>query len=257
MKIKISKSSIIMGCSVLLCFAVAVVSLYMVLSGFAEYQKGVDTYDDLTQYIVSLKPMLHTSPEELDEAECIQWPQVDFDALRAINPDIVAWIICEGTDINYPIVQGSDNDYYLKHLFDGKVNGAGCLFVDSNNSPGFIDNNTVIYGHNMKSKTMFSALLEYKTQAFYDEHPQMLLLTPDGNYTIELFAGYETNAEDDSWKLFFSSSSELEAWTIKTKDRSTFISEFEISTSDRFVTLSTCTNEFDDNRYVVVGKLVQ
>lgn len=255
MKIKITKRSIIIGCSILLCLAVVGVSLYMILGSSDEYQEGSDIYDDLTQYIVPPEPVPDESTEEPVEAERIQWPEVDFDALRAINPDIVAWLICEGTDINYPIVQGSDNAYYLKHLFNGKYNGAGCLFVDSNNEPGFIDHNTVIYGHNMKNKTMFSVLMEYKTQAFYDEHPQMFLVTPEGNYTIELFAGYVANTEEDSWKLWFSSNSEFEEWIIKTKDRSTFSSNLEVSTSDRFVTLSTCSYEFSDARYVVVGKL--
>jgi len=237
-----------------ICAATVIISLIMILSMTSEYTEGVQSYEDLNQYITmpSEDPKSPVSPDPDPDT----WPPVDFDALRAINPDIVAWLICEGTNINYPVVKGTDNTYYLKHLFDGTRNSAGCLFVDSNNEPGFVDHNTVIYGHHMKDKSMFQTLTEYKTQAFYEKHPQMILLTPNGNYTLDLFAGYVTNIKADSWKLWFASNTEFEEWIRVTRSKSTFQSEVEVSTSDRFVTLSTCSYEFDNARYVVVGKLV-
>jgi len=232
------------------CAAVVVISIIMLISNTSDYSEGAQTYEDLTRHLTDPDVQIPPDPEP---DTC---PTVDFDALRVINPDIVAWLICEGTRINYPVVQGSDNDYYLKHLFDGKRNNAGCLFVDSNNEPGFVDHNTVIYGHHMKDKSMFQALTEYKTQAFYEKHPQMILLTPDGNYTIDLFAGYVTDIKADSWKLWFDSNTEFKEWLRETRSKSTFQSEVEISTADKFITLSTCSYAFDNARYVVVGKLV-
>lgn len=256
---EIKKSKRIKRRSILILFAVictaaTIVSLVMLLSMTAEYTEGAQSYEELNQYIT----MPSEDPEYpvSSDSEAEACPVVDFDALRAINPDIVAWLICEDTLINYPVVQGRDNDYYLKHLFDGTRNNAGCLFVDSSNEPDFVDHNTVIYGHHMKDNSMFSVLTEYKTQSFYEEHPQMILLTPEGNYTIDLFAGYVTDVNADSWKLWFSSNAEFEEWLRETRPKSTFMSDVEASTSDRFVTLSTCSYEFDNARYVVVGKLV-
>jgi len=237
-----------------ICAAAVIISLIMILSMTAEYTEGAQSYEDLNQYIIM--PSEEPEPSVSPDSEPDSWPVADFDALRAINSDIVAWLICEGTNINYPVVQGTDNTYYLKHLFDGTRNSAGCLFVDSNNEPGFVDHNTVIYGHHMKDRSMFSVLTEYKTQAFYETHPQMVLLTPEGNYTIDLFAGYVTNVKADSWKLRFAGNTEFEEWLGETRSKSIFRSDVEVSTSDRFITLSTCSYEFDNARYVVVGKLV-
>ena len=248
-----NRRRIVLGLAAIGCAVAVVISIIMLLSTTSDYYEGAQTYDDLTQHLTDppMDPDVQIPPDPDPDT----WPTVDFDALRAINPDIVAWLICKDTRINYPVVQGSDNDYYLKHLFDGKRNNAGCLFVDSNNEPGFVDYNTVIYGHHMKDKSMFHTLTEYKTQAFYEKHPQMILLTPDGNYTIELFAGYVTNIKADSWKLWFASNTEFEECIQDAQSKSTFQSEVEVSISDRFVTLSTCSYEFDNAWYVVVGKL--
>jgi len=252
-KITFNRRQILLSLLAIGCAAVVVISIIMLISTTADYNEGAQIYDDLTQHLTDPSASPDTIPPD---PETDTWPTVDFDALRAINPDIVAWIICRDTIINYPVVQGNDNDYYLKHLFDGKRNNAGCLFVDCNNELGFVDHNTVIYGHHMKDKSMFSVLTEYKTQAFYEKHPQMILLTPEGNYTIDLFAGYVTNVKADSWKLWFANNEEFEEWIRETRLKSTFISDVEVGNSDRFVTLSTCSYEFNNARYVVVGKLV-
>jgi len=252
--LKLNHKRILLSLLAIGCAIAVVVSIIMLISNTSDYSEGAQTYDDLTQHLTD--PPMDPDAQIPPDPEPDTWPSVDFDTLRAINPDIVAWLICKDTRINYPVVQGSDNDYYLKHLFDGKRNNAGCLFVDSNNEPGFVDHNTVIYGHHMKDKSMFSTLMEYKTQDFYEKHSQMILLTPEGNYTIDLFAGYVTDVKADSWKLWFASNTEFEKWIRETQSKSTFQSEVEVSTTDRFVTLSTCSYEFDNARYVVIGKLV-
>lgn len=238
-----------------ICLTAVVVSTVMLTRTSTEYNEGEQAYEELAKYLIPPTPKPGTPVPP--EPEPDTWPAVDFDALRTINSDIVAWIICEDTQINYPVVQGADNDYYLRRLFDGKRNGAGCLFVDAGNEPGFVDHNTAIYGHNMKNKTMFSVLMNYKTQEYYEQHPQMILLTPDARYTVDLIAGYVANTREDSWQLWFNSNAEFEEWISDTRQKSTFNSTVETSTSDRFITLSTCSNEFDDARYVVVGKLIQ
>lgn len=260
---KLARRHLILGLIAALSVTILVISIIMITSATNEYEESAEAYDNLAQHVSfsTIEPIKSTNAPDSynlpnEEAAPSAWPSVDFKALARINPDVVAWIICEDTRINYPVVQGDDNAYYLRHLFDGKNNGAGSLFVDTNNEPGFVDLNTVIYGHNMKDKSMFATILEYKNQEFFNQHPTMILLTPDGNYIIELFSGYVANVEDKCWKLWFSSNIEFEQWITDTKLRSSFKSSVEAGISDRFITLSTCSNEFDNARYVVVGKLV-
>ncbi len=238
---------------VLLSVALFGFSIYKLTSLGAEYQEGEEVYDAIAQYVEIPDPKAPPPPEQ--KTEETSWPEVDFAALRAVNPEVVAWLICEGTQLNYPLVQGNDNAYYLKHLFDGTWNSAGCLFVDCGNTPGFLDQNTVVYGHNMKNKSMFSILTEYKSQEFYDAHPRMLLLTPDQNFRIELFAGYVAGTGDNAWQLSFASKSEFGDWIEATREKSLFQSNVEVEVSDRLITLSTCSYEFDDARYILIGKL--
>lgn len=167
---------------------------------------------------------------------------MDFAALREINPDIVAWIYIEGTKINYPIVQGEDNSYYLKHLFSGEWNGSGCIFLDFRNDASFADRHSIIYGHHMKNGTMFTDLDKYKKQEFFDEHPVALLLTPDKNYKVDFFAGYVAAPQDDAWEIGFTEA-KFEVWLQNAADRSCFTSEIAPIASDRILTLSTCSYE--------------
>ncbi len=154
---------------------------------------------------------------------------VDFDALLEINPDVIGWLYCPDTVINYPLVQGEDNDYYLHRLINGTPNNNGTLFVDEQNSAGFSDENTVIYGHHMRNGSMFGYLENYEQQSYYEAHPVVYLLTPEGNYA---------------------------SWLAEQRTRSDFSAPVEVERGDRVVTLSTCAYDFQDARYVVLGKLV-
>ena len=167
-------------------FALGAFQIYRQLK---EYEEGDSAYTDVEQYVtVGEDGQKDENPS--DENTNINWPAVDFAALKEINPDIVAWVYIEGTEINYPVVQGTDNQYYLKHLFNGKWNSSGCIFLDRRNEPDFSDRHSIIYGHHMKNGTMFSGLTQYKKQEFYQAHPTILLITPEQNIRVEIFAGY-------------------------------------------------------------------
>ena len=176
--------------------------------------------------------------------------KVDFESLWDLNEDIVAWIYCPNTKINYPIVQSYDNDYYLYRLLDGSWNVNGTIFMDYRNDSDFSDNNTLIYGHHMKTGAMFGEVINYKWQSFYDEHPCMYIYTPDQTYRLDLFAGCIVDSIADIYSL--NPSDEAIRNCIY---NSTFDAELSWPTG-RVVTLSTCTYEYDDARYVVLGDLV-
>ena len=128
------------------------------------YWKGSHEYKGLQKY-VSEQPKDESSTEENGEFT------VDFSGLKELNPDCIGWIRFENIDISYPIMQGEDNEYYLKHTFEGQAVTAASIFMDANNHADFSDQNTFIYGHNMKDKTMFGKLNNYKDEEFYKENP--------------------------------------------------------------------------------------
>ena len=204
---------------------------------------------------------LDSITEQESESDTEQLPmetapiEVDFEVLWETNEDVVGWIYCEDTPINFPIVQAEDNDYYLRRLIDGTWNSSGTLFADYRNAADFSDSNTIIYGHNMKDKGMFGTLSNYKEQSYYDGHPIMWLLTPDGNYKVELIAGYVTSSTSDIYSIG-NTEEEMFALAEQSIEKSTFASDFQVSQGDRFVTLSTCSYEYDNARYVLIGRLI-
>lgn len=204
---------------------------------------------------------LDSITEQESESDTEQLPmetapiEVDFEVLWETNEDVVGWIYCEDTPINFPIVQAEDNDYYLRRLIDGTWNSSGTLFADYRNTADFSDSNTIIYGHNMKNKGMFGTLSNYKEQSYYDEHPIMWLLTPDGNYKVELIAGYVTSSTSEIYSIG-NTEEEMFALAEQSIEKSTFASDFQVSQGDRFVTLSTCSYEYDNARYVLIGRLI-
>ena len=180
---------------------------------------------------------------------------VDFDYLRRTNADVVGWLYSAETPINFPVVQGKNNDYYLYRMLDGNWNSSGTAFLDYRNAGDFSDDNTILYAHNMKNKEKFGTLTNYKEQSYYDEHPVMWLLTPDGDYKLELVAGYVTGATAKIYS-FDLDREEVFSQVRKAVDRSTFQSGVVLSEEDRFLTMSTCSYEYDDARYVLIARLL-
>ena len=187
------------------------------------------------------------------QAYQVNFPVVDFEDLSEINHELVGWLYIEGTPINYPLVQGEDNEYYLKHLFDRTYSNYGCLFLDWRNNPSFTDRNTIIYGHHMKNDTMFSSLALYKQQEYFNIHPVAMIVTPKSNYLLHFFSGYVADTDDTAWETNLSSDAAFDRWLQDIAGRSLFQSNIMPTVQDRIVTLSTCSYEFDNARFVLFG----
>lgn len=243
-------------CVVLL--AVFVVSGWKVYQIFSEYGGASEQYAELEQYVsvpaepVTEQPSPEAAPSQPEETDAA--PEVDFETLSRINPDLVGWLYVEGTRINYPVVQGTDNEKYLTHQFDGSRNGSGCLFLDVDNDPAFGDQNHIIYGHYMKNKSMFYDLGGYKQQDFFDAHPTGWLVTPSGEYRIRFFSGYVADTGADAWETEFPDGA-YGAWLEALGRKSCFASGIVPAAEDKLLTLSTCSYEFEDARFVVHGIL--
>lgn len=247
--------------------AIAVFSGYQIFSILNEYEKGDATYEDVAEQFIVLpentpEPEKTLMPElilpeqtETPETDDTVWPEVDFAALQEVNADVVGWIYIEGTRVNYPILKGEDNDYYMKRMIDKKRNSAGSIFMDCKNAGDFSDQHSILYGHHMKNGSMFAALSGYKEQAFFEEHPVCLILTPQGDFKLKFFAGYVASTKADAWQKEFISGEEFADWIAEAKEKSMFASDVEPMPSDRIVTLSTCSYEFSNARFVLLGVL--
>lgn len=236
--------------------AVAVFSGYKLISLYMEYRQGEQTYGNLAQYVhidgTAAQEGDASQGSAQDQGEKVL-PTIDYDNLRAINPDLVGWIYIADTNINYPIVQGTDNDEYLYRMFDGTYNAAGSIFMDYRNASDWTDRNTVIYGHNMKNKSMFANVGNYKSQSYYDAHPTGWLLTADGCYELQFFAGYTASEGDRAWDLVFSSQEDYAGWLSQAKQKSVFSSTVTPTAEDRVITLSTCTYDRANARFVLLA----
>ena len=194
--------------------------------------------------------------EDAQNAEAEVPAAIDFDKLRAISGNVVAWLFAPGTKINYVIAQSGDNSYYLRRLLDGTAAEGGTLFMDYRCGAGFSGWNTVIYGHQMNNGTMFGSLSNYRDPAYYAEHPVMYLYVPGKRYTLELIAGYTTDIYDIAYDLPASKETRDELLA-RAVERSSFRSGVSVDEEDKLVTLSTCSYAYDNARYVVIGRLVE
>ncbi len=212
----------------------------------------------IDQAVVIVEPTAPPAQEEIpDQTQHVeeQAPiRVDFEALRGQNADIIAWIYSPDTPINYPIAQSEDNDYYLRRLTDGTRNTAGTIFVDFRNAPDFSDRNTLVYGHNMKNDTMFGTLSEYGRQSYYEAHKELWLLTPEKTFRLLPIAGFVTRADSDSYTLFDTGEG-LRGYLEEAVARSEFETEVPIDRVEQIVTLSTCTYQGVDKRFILVCEL--
>ena len=162
------------------------------------YREGVQEYEDLRTYVKETDEDDHT--EGTDGSDGKQ-TVVDFKALKKINPDIVAWIRIPDTSIDYPVVQGNDDSYYLTHTFKKAEHVAGAIFLDSDNNADFSDDKNIIYGHNMKDGSMFQGLHKYESESYLQEHNKVYLYLPDGEaltYTV-IKCGYVKADSDTFW----------------------------------------------------------
>ena len=209
-----TKEKIIIGVAA----TVAVVAGFVLLKKTVDYNRAEAEYSNLTQYAsagnaedVNQSSTLPNAGlvaglEEADNAEEVEevhelarnynradFPDisVDFKALKEINSDCVAWLYVDGAQINYPVVQGEDNEYYLHNTFEKQKNSAGCVFMDWEVDEELSSWNTFIYGHNMKNGTMFGHLKNFiNNPNVYDKDPYIYVFRPEGIYRYEIFSYY-------------------------------------------------------------------
>ena len=264
-----TKILLLLLCSIFVgVFAFSGYKLYSIYHGYRSSERQYSSLSERYTTAASPTPVptaepYAAAPETPATPEVETSPiQVDFGQLQAECSDIVGWIYSEGTPINYPIVQSQyDNPaiadyYYLYRDIHGEYSGNGTPFLDVKCAGDFSFYNSIVYGHHMKDGSMFASLDNYRTAGYYEQHPVMYLNTPQRNYKIEIFAGYVCDADSSTDSISFPDESSFLIYCRDMKAQSDFQSPVEIQPGDTIITLSTCSYEWHDARYVIQGRLV-
>lgn len=188
----------------------------------------------------------------------VPFQDVDFTGLIQKNPDTIAYINVKGTNINYPVVQTTNNNYYLTHAFDKSYNDAGWVYMDYRNSNQFTDFNTIIYGHGRLNKTVFGSLknlLDKNWQNNKDNYT-MTISSPSMNYVYQIFSIYTIKSETYYIQTKFSDENRKNIWITEMNNRNTSIINSPANKNDKIITLSTCLNDHG-MRVVVHAKLIK
>ncbi len=155
---------------------------------WAVYYEAAEGYQKLKQYIAEGvdQDEVEEGKDQIADSKEKFVHKIDFDGLRTINKDIVAWIEIPGIGVDYPVVQGEDNEHYLHYMFDGKENIAGSIFLDFRNKADFTDRKVILYGRNMQDGSMFSQLEKYQDKDFREEQGRVILYLPDKTLKCEI-----------------------------------------------------------------------
>lgn len=183
---------------------------------------------------------------------------VDFSELLKINPDTVGWLFVDGTNINYPVVQCHNNNYYLSHDFNEKWNDGGWIFMDYRNSPTSLGKNTIIYGHSRYDKSMFGSLRNITKNSWFNDTDNYIIKfsTPTYNSLWQVFSVYTINAENYYITTDFSTDETYQEFLDTMLTRSVFDFKTSVNTGDKIITLSSCYTS-DGIRVVLHAKLIK
>lgn len=226
---------------------IILVSGYKIGKTMWDYQVAKSAYTNISEKTAKVDPKQFTGV-------------VDWKALKKVNPDVQGWLYQKGTVINYPVVQGTDNDTYLHTRFDKQWSGGGTLFVDYRMEKDFRGFNSIIYGHHMKDGSMFRSIRGYtKEEGYYDKHKTLELATPHGNYHLVVFSAFITKATDENTYKMTYDEAEKQAYIDRAWEQSELPitrDSVDVTKSDRLVTLSTCAYDYEEARYIVMCKMV-
>lgn len=232
----------------LTAFLALALGLMLLYAGYALWDTWrIYNGASINQALLQYKPSLESEEDGLDFAQ-----------LLVLNPDARAWLTVEGTNIDYPVVQGEDNVKYVNTDVYGEFSLSGSIFLDYRNAGDFTDSYSLLYGHHMEGGVMFGELKHFTEESYFAEHTDALLYTPDQIYRVELFACLETDAYDAQ---VFSpgglSREDMEALLTRLEKDACQYRQTEVSGEDRILALSTCSDASTNARTIVFGRLAE
>ena len=194
--------------------------------------------------------------EEPMPEEALDLAGIDLEALRAVNKDVVGWIAIPGTTVSYPLMQGKDNQYYLRRNWKKQSISSGSIFLEAEVSRDLTDFHTIVYGHRMRNETMFGTIKYYSGKDYWREHPSVYIVLDDTIYRYDIFAAYEAAVDGIVYRLDLEENHLEEEFLRYCKDHSVLDTGLTPGAGDRILTLSTCTSTLSEtHRWVVHGVL--
>lgn len=215
-----------------ICVLVICVSGYKIYMTLRDYKKADNVYSQLRETKDDFEDMNDATKN-----------------LASINSDYKFWINVEGTNIDYPVVQGSDNDFYLNHDFNKNYLPAGSIFLDYRNNFE-TDSNSVIYGHHMRNSTMFGQIEKFKDKDFFENNKIISIKTDSTTYEYEIFAIGIYDADFGYNDVSFSAEEDFNNFLNKILSNAMY-SRNIVSQHDKIITLSTCSYEYDNARTAI------
>ena len=236
-------------------------SILIILSVILYVKIKLDEYrENKSQREVSQVLDIIDIPEE-DITPVVTERMLKVKKLKQENNDIVGWLQIDGTNINYPVLQGKDNDYYLKHNFKHKYISTGSIFLDKDYDWNKPSSNLLIYGHRNKVGLMFDELIKYKDEAFYKEHKTIRFTTADEDAEYEIMSAFKSRVyytdETDVFRYYYfidsRNETEYDEYVTNCKKSSLYDTGVTAKYGEQLITLSTCDYEQENGRFVVVA----
>lgn len=217
------------------------------------YHSAEKGYEQLSEQVVQREEASPSGDGEETGNEEAAWAPltVDFSALKAVSEDAVLWIDIPGTGVSYPVAQAEDNDYYLRRKLNGDNSFAGTVFMDYRNDPAVADDNTILYGHNMRNGSMFGLLKKYGKEEFFLAHPEIDLYLPDRILRCTVISSHQEEAQEENFPMNFESGEEKLAYIDRMKSKAWYDTGISAGEEDRLITLVTCTGNGYSHRFVV------
>lgn len=246
------KFIIILLSIILICCIILIIKIK-----FNEYQDNKKQ-----QEVSSVLATIDIEPTDITSEKTERMLQVE--ELKKQNSDIVGWLEIDGTNINYPVLQGSDNDYYLTHNYKNEEVAGGSIFLDKDYSFIRPSDNLLIYGHRHKKGLMFEDLIKYKDETFYKEHPTIRFTSLLNDSEYEIIAAFYSRVyyqnETDVFRYYYFVNADTEEDYNNYVDNCIKSSIYNTGKTahyeEQLLTLSTCDYSQDNGRFVVVAKQI-
>ena len=254
-----------------ICMGAAAYMGYMAVSELLDRRAGKDYYAELAKTMENsaAAPAATAVAEENEPPKQTEeglqensgdfrtGSEIDFETLWKSCPDVVGWIRIDGTVIDYPVVQGVNNQFYLSHLPNRAQNDAGSIMMDIASEGDFSSMVSILHGHHMSTGAMFGDLDEYADPEYFAAHPTLRLMTPQGDYDVAIFAGYHVDGNTYGYDTGYADAEEFDKFVADAVLRSNFAADVDVQFGDRLLMLSTCAYVQEDARFVLLGKIIE
>ena len=232
-----------------------IIAIISIITIYNTYYKETKTDDILSDIKVDETQITETKTEKM----------LQLEELKKENNDIVAWLEIPNTKINYPVLQTSDNEYYMKHNYKKEKSGDGSIFLDKDYNWDIPSSNLLIYGHNNKNGNMFQDLLKYEDENYYKEHPTIQFTTVNEDCTYDIIAVFKSRvyykSEQNVFRYYYFINAENEEeynnYVEESKKASLYDTGKTAEYGDQLLTLSTCEYSQEDGRFVIVARKVK